>query len=44
MKRSINAKKTAIDSDAEMEEAAEECDRLKTAKIRTTRMLNRESC
>ena len=26
----------------EMEEAAEECDRLKTAKIRTTRMLNRE--
>ena len=27
----------------EMEEAAEECDRLKTAKIRTTRMLNREN-
>ena len=26
----------------EMEEAAEECDRLKTEKIRTTRMLNRE--
>ena len=26
----------------EMEEAAEECDRLKTAKTRTTRMLNRE--
>jgi len=26
----------------EMEEAAEECDRLKTAKIRGTRMLNRE--
>jgi len=26
----------------EMEEAAEECDRIKTAKIRTTRMLNRE--
>lgn len=27
----------------EMEEAAEECDRLKTAKMRTTRMLNREN-
>jgi len=29
-------------TELEMEEAAEECDRLKTAKIRTTRMLNRE--
>ena len=33
MKRSINAKKTAIDSDAEMEEAAEDVCVCKTLKF-----------